>query len=67
MLCSCAQLWTAAHGFAKELRAGTTRTFASLAQDQLIAHTRSQIQRWQSILEQQEQLQERTLFAGIGS
>ncbi|GLC33185.1 hypothetical protein PLESTB_000361600 [Pleodorina starrii] len=35
--------------------------------DRLIAHAQSQLSRWQEILQQQEQLQENTLFAGIGS
>ncbi|GFR47093.1 hypothetical protein Agub_g8663 [Astrephomene gubernaculifera] len=35
--------------------------------DRLIAHARSQIARWQDVIQQQEQLQENTLFAGLGS
>ncbi|GIL75984.1 hypothetical protein Vretimale_5649 [Volvox reticuliferus] len=35
--------------------------------DRLIAHAHAQVIRWQDILQQQEQLQESTLFAGIGS
>ncbi|EFJ47491.1 hypothetical protein VOLCADRAFT_120963 [Volvox carteri f. nagariensis] len=34
--------------------------------DRLIAHARAQVARWQDILQQQEQLQENTLFAGMG-
>ncbi|GIL44645.1 hypothetical protein Vafri_2165 [Volvox africanus] len=35
--------------------------------DRLIAQAHAQVVRWQDILQQQEQLQENTLFAGIGS
>mgnify|MGYP001807056487 CR=1 FL=1 len=39
----------------------------ALPQDRLIAHAKEQIARWQAVIQQQEQLQEATLFAGLGS
>ncbi|KAG2450434.1 hypothetical protein HYH02_004936 [Chlamydomonas schloesseri] len=38
-----------------------------LEKDRLIAHAKEQIARWQGVIQQQEQLQETTLFAGLGS
>ncbi|KXZ56242.1 hypothetical protein GPECTOR_1g210 [Gonium pectorale] len=35
--------------------------------DQLISRAREQIARWQEVISQQEQLQESTMFAGLGS
>ncbi|KAG2486925.1 hypothetical protein HYH03_014424 [Edaphochlamys debaryana] len=35
--------------------------------ERLIAHARAQISHWQDTIGQQEQLQENTLFAGLGS